>query len=91
MKQLYFQKIRDHVFFGHISLPFLESVKPSNDSQRPVSISVSFQAGVQPGWTLRLVDGKVITKIDQLQPPVELQFQRDSLAGWGTKSDDFPR
>lgn len=36
------------------------------------------QAGVRPGWTLRLVDGKVVTKIDQLQPPVELQFQRDS-------------
>eukprot|EP00435_Cladocopium_sp_Y103_P000193 s5115_g1.t1 len=39
----------------------------------------AYQAGVRPGWTLKLADGKVVTKIDQLRevtPPVELEFQR---------------
>ena len=36
------------------------------------------QAGVRPGWTLKLADGKVVTKLDlrEVATPVELEFQR---------------
>ena len=60
------------------SLPFfLESLQLFDTMTKRLRKNAR-QAGVRPGWTLRLVDGRVVTKIDQLQPPVELQFQRDS-------------
>lgn len=67
-----------------VPYPFLESVQLFDTMKTVKSLRKnSSQAGVRPGWTLRLVDGRVVTKIDQLQPPVELQFQRDPLSCGG--------